>query len=238
MTDATLERAKPIREKFDNGYLGEGHTVWSWLTTTDHKRIAILYAVTITVFFFIGGAAIAIARLELITPAQDLVTADTYDRLFSIHGIIMVWFFLVPSIPTTFGNFLLPLMIGAPDLAFPKINLLSWYLTILGGAFVIYMLLAGGVDTGWTFYVPFSTNYSNSNVVPALIAVFIAGFGTIATGLNLIVTTHTMRAPGMRWFRLPLFVWSMYTVALVIVLATPVLAMSLFLVLAERVFHL
>ncbi len=198
MTDATLDAPAPPPAGSGLGYLSEGgHTVWSWLTTTDHKRIAILYAITITVFFFIGGVAISIARLELVTPAQDLVTPDTYDRLFSIHGIIMVWFFLVPSIPTTFGNFLLPMMIGAPDMAFPRLNLLSWYLTVIGGACVVYALLAGGTDTGWTFYVPYSSNYSHSNVVPALMAIFVSGFGTIATGINFIVTIHTLRAPGM-----------------------------------------
>ena len=238
MTDATLDGAGAVPQPQDLGYLSEGHTVWSWLTTTDHKRIGILYAITITVFFFIGSVAIGIARLELITPAQDLVSADTYDRLFSMHGIIMVWFFLVPSIPTTFGNFLLPMMIGAPDLAFPKLNLLSWYLVSIGGLFVLYAILAGGTDTGWTFYVPYSSEYSNSNVIPALLAIFISGFGTIATGINFITTIHTMRAPGMHWFRLPLFVWSMYAVSLVIVLATPVLAMALTAIAVERLFGL
>lgn len=239
MSDATANGLAPDGDREDWGYLSEGgHTLRSWLATTDHKRIAILYAITLTVFFFIGGAAISVARLELVTPAQDLVSADTYNRLFSIHGIIMVWFFLVPSIPATFGNFLLPMMIGARDLAFPKLNLFSWYLTIIGGALIIYMLLAGGVDTGWTFYVPFADSYSNTNVVAALLAIFVSGFGTIATGINFIVTTHTLRAPGMRWFRMPVFVWALYTVSIVIVLATPVLAIVLMLVMVERVFGL
>jgi len=237
MTDAVLGDTLPHDvTTFDKGYLGDGHTLGSWLFTTDHKRIAILYAVTITIFFFIGGIAIALVRIELVTPAQDFVTADEYNRLFTLHGIVMVWFFLVPSIPTTFGNFLLPMMIGARDLAFPKLNLFSWYLTIIGGALTIYMLLAGGVDTGWTFYTPYSSIYSNSHVIAAAMAVFVAGFGTIATGVNFITTIHTMRAPGMTWFRLPLFVWAMYTVSVVIVLATPVLAMTLLLMTLERFF--
>jgi len=237
MTDAVLGDTLPHdATTFDKGYLGDGHTLRSWLLTTDHKRIAILYALTITIFFFVGGIAIALVRIELVTPAQDFVTADEYNRLFTLHGIIMVWFFLVPSIPTTFGNFLLPMMIGARDLAFPKLNLFSWYLTIIGGAFTIYVLLAGGVDTGWTFYTPYSSIYSNSHVIAAAMAVFVSGFGTIATGVNFITTTHTMRAPGLTWFRLPLFVWSMYTVSIVIVLATPVLAMTLLLMMLERFF--
>ncbi|MGN6466082.1 MAG: cytochrome c oxidase subunit I [Rhizobiaceae bacterium] len=235
MSDAVLGDTLPHDEStFDKGYLGAGHTIRSWIFTTDHKRIAILYTLTLTVFFFIGGIAIALVRIELVTPAQDFVTADEYNRLFTLHGIVMVWFFLVPSIPATFGNFLLPLMIGARDVAFPKLNLFSWYLTMIGGAFTIYMLLAGGVDTGWTFYTPYSSIYSNTHVIAAAIAVFVAGFGTIATGVNFIVTTHTMRAPGLTWFRLPLFVWSMYTVSIVIILATPVLAMALILMMAER----
>jgi cytochrome c oxidase subunit 1 len=239
MTDAVLGDTLPHDvTTFDKGYLGDGHTLRSWLLTTDHKRIAILYALTITVFFFVGGIAIALVRIELVTPAQDFVTADEYNRLFTLHGIIMVWFFLVPSIPTTFGNFLLPMMIGARDLAFPKLNLFSWYLTIIGGALTIYMLLAGGVDTGWTFYTPYSSIYSNSHVIAAAMAVFVAGFGTIATGVNFITTIHTMRAPGMTWFRMPLFVWAMYTVSVVIVLATPVLAMTLLLMTLERFFGL
>ena len=217
-------------------YLEEGHTVASWLTTTDHKRIAILYALSITAFFFIGGIAIGIVRLELITPQGSLLTDDQYNRLFTLHGIVMVWFFLVPSIPTTLGNFLLPMMIGAHDVAFPRLNLLSWYLFAIGAAFTIYSIIAGGVDTGWTFYTPFSTLFSNSHVLAAAAGVFVAGFSSIATGVNFITTTHTLRAPGMTWFRLPLMVWALYTTSIVMVLATPVLAISLLLIIAERLF--
>lgn len=232
MSDVVLAGELPFPQRPD--YLGAGSTLRSWLTTTDHKRIAILYAVTITVFFFMGGAAITAVRLELFVPNGWFLTSDTYNRLFSFHGIIMVWFFLVPSIPNTFGNFLMPLMIGAPDVAFPRLNLFSWYLTLVGGAFAVYTLIAGGVDTGWTFYTPFSTMFSNTHVLTAAAAVFVVGFASIATGVNFIATTHMLRAPGMTWFRLPLFVWSIYATSIVMVLSTPVLAISLMLVIAER----
>ncbi len=215
-------------------YLHDGHTLGSWLFTTDHKRIAILFALSITFFFFIGAVAISIVRLELVTPAGDLVGDDTYNKLFTIHGIVMVWFFLIPSIPATFGNFLLPLMIGARDLAFPRINLLSWYLYVGGAAFTVLTLLIGGVDTGWTFYTPYSTMFSNTAVLTAAMGVFVVGFSSVLTGVNFIATTHTLRTRGMTWFRLPLFVWSMYATSIVMVLATPVLAMTLMLIVAER----
>jgi cytochrome c oxidase subunit 1 len=216
-------------------YLTDGTTIRSWLLTHDHKRIALLYFFSITGFFFIGGMAAAMIRLELMTPAGDLVRADTYNRLFTIHGIVMVWFFLVPSIPTTLGNFILPLMLGARDLAFPRLNLASWYLFVIAGAVLLYALLVGGVDTGWTFYTPFSSMFSNGHVTLAIAAVFIAGFSSILTGLNFIVTVHRMRAPGLTWYRLPLFVWSLYSTSVIMVLATPVLAITLLLVVLERV---
>jgi cytochrome c oxidase subunit I len=215
-------------------YLAEGYTLKSWLTTHDHKRIALLYAISITAFFFVGGAAATLMRLELATPTGDLVGADTYNRLFTAHGVIMVWLFLIPSIPSVLGNFLLPMMIGARDLAFPRLNLTSWYIYIAGGVFTIAALVSGGVDTGWTFYTPFSTMFSNSHVVLTLLGVFILGFSSILTGLNFIVTVHTLRAPGMTWFRLPLFVWAIYATSIILVLATPVLAMTLVLVGIER----
>ncbi len=222
----------PVRET----YLNKGFSVWSWLSSVDHKRIAILYAISITLFFFIGGAAATLIRLELITPAGDLVSVETYNKLFTMHGVVMVWFFLIPSIPSTLGNFLVPLMIGARDLAFPRLNLASWYLYILGGLFTVGALVAGGVDTGWTFYTPFSTMFSNTHVFAAVAGVFIVGFSSILTGLNFIVTIHKMRAPGMTWFRLPLFIWSMYATSIIFVLATPVLAMTLLLITIERFF--
>jgi cytochrome c oxidase subunit 1 len=218
-------------------YLNDGYGVKSWLLTRDHKRIALLYLAAITFFFFLGGAFAVLIRLELATPPGDLVTDETYNKLFTMHGVIMVFFFLIPSIPATLGNFLVPLMIGAKDLAFPKLNLASWYIYILGGMFTFYALVSGGLDTGWTFYTPFSTVSSTTSVIPAAMGVFITGFSSILTGLNFIVTIHRMRAPGMTWFRMPLFLWSMYATSLIMVLGTPVLAITMLLVAAERVLH-
>ena len=191
-------------------YLNNGYGLKSWLLTKDHKRIAVLYFITISVFFAIGGVFASLIRMELLTPAGDLVSSETYNKLFTMHGVIMVFFFLIPSVPATMGNFFLPIMIGARDLAFPKINLLSWYLLIAGGAFAIFAMVAGGVDTGWTFYTPYSTTYSNTYVIATALGIFVAGFSSILTGLNFIVTVHRMRAPGMTWFRMPLFVWANY----------------------------
>ena len=206
-----------------------------WLLSTDHKRIGVLYLFSVLAFFAIAALAMVVIRLELMTPAADLVTLDGYGRLFTLHGVIMVWFFLIPSIPAVLGNFLLPLMVGAEDMAFPRLNLLSWYLFVAGGLITLLSLLLGGVDTGWTFYTPFSTTYSNSAVLPALIGVFVAGFSNILTGVNFITTIHALRAPGLRWWRLRLFAWSMYATSAIQVLATPVLGMTLLLVSIERV---
>src|SRR3984957_1023464 len=208
----------------------------SWLLTQDHKRIALLYLFPTTFFFVIGGTAASLIRLELLTPAGDLVTSDTYNKLFSIHGIIMVFFFLVPVAPAVLGTFLIPLMIGAKDVAFPKINLISWYLFVVGGCVELYMMLSGGVDTGWTFTTPLSTHFLNTNVIAAAMGIFIAGFSSILTGLNFIVTIHRLRAPGMTWFRLPLFIWSYYATSIIFVLATPGIAISMVLLVLERVF--
>ncbi len=217
-------------------YLDDGHTLASWFVTRDHKRIAILYAIAITMFFAIGGIAAAMIRIELATPAGDFVSDDTYAKLFTAHGVIMVWLFLIPSIPSAFGNFLVPLMIGARDLAFPRLNLTSWYLYVIGGAIVLASLFLGGLDTGWTFYTPYSTMFSNGWVVVALVGVVVVGFSSILTGLNFIVTVHKLRAPGLTWFRLPIFVWTLYATALVMVLATPVLAASLILIVFSYIF--
>ncbi len=188
--------------------------------------------------FALGGVFAMLIRLELLTPQGDLVNSDTYNKLFTMHGVVMVFFFLVPSIPATLGNFLLPMMIGAKDLAFPRINLLSWYIYVVGGLFALAAIVMGGVDTGWTFYTPFSTTYSNTFVITAATGVFIAGFSSILTGLNFIVTVHKMRAPGMTWGRLPLFVWANYATSLIQVLGTPVVAITLALVALERGFHI
>ncbi len=219
-------------------YLNKEYGIRSWLLTTDHKRIALLYLASITFFFFIGGFFALLIRLELLTPAGDLVLADTYNKLFTMHGQIMVFFFLIPSIPAVLGNFLVPMMIGAKDLALPRINLLSWYLYIAGGALMMYAMVEGGVDTGWTFYTPFSTAFSNTHVVEAGLAIFIAGFSSILTGLNFVVTIHRMRAPGMTWSRLPLFIWAHYATSIIQLLGTPVLAITLVLVVLERTLHL
>jgi cytochrome c oxidase subunit 1 len=218
-------------------YLSEGWTIRSWLLTTDHKRIALLYLGSITLFFFIGGAAAALVRYNLIVPEGMISSPETYNRLFTMHGVVMVWFFLVPAVPVTLGNFLIPLMLGARDLAFPRLNLLSWYLFIAGGAVALYALFWGGLDTGWTFYTPLSSQYSYGNLVPAVIGVFLAGFSSIATGLNFIVSIHRLRAPGMTWYRMPVFLWSIYATSVLLVLATPVLAMTLLLLAFERIFR-
>jgi len=215
-------------------YLNINYSLKSWLLTTDHKRIAVLYMISITLFFFIGGIAAVLFRWELLTPQADVVQADTYNKLFTIHGVIMVWFFLIPSIPSVLGNFLIPLMIGAKDLAFPRLNLASWYVYIIGGLFTFLAIITGGVDTGWTFYTPYSSSFSNSAVVATIVGVFITGFSSIFTGLNFIVTIHRMRAPGMSWSRLPLFVWAHYATSLILVLATPVLAITLTLIGLEK----
>src|SRR3954447_22128557 len=163
-------------------YLRSEQGIKSWLLTTDHKRIAWLYIADITAFFFVGGFAALLMRLELLTPRGDLVTSENYNKLFTMHGIIMVWFFLIPSIPTTLGNFLIPLMLGAKDLAFPKLNLASWYIFVAGGIVTLWAVLAGGVETGWTFYTPFSSLYANGNVIWAATGILIAGFSSILTG--------------------------------------------------------
>jgi cytochrome c oxidase subunit 1 len=219
-------------------YLNQEYGWKSWLFTKDHKRIAVLYIISITVMFFIGGVFASLIRLELLTPQGDLVNSDTYNKFFTMHGVVMVFFFLIPSIPATLGNFFVPMMIGAKDLAFPRINLLSWYIYIVGAAFALAAIVMGGVDTGWTFYTPFSSTYSNTFVITAAMGVFIAGFSSILTGLNFIVTVHKMRAPGMTWGRLPLFVWANYATSLIQVLGTPVVAITLALVALERAFHI
>jgi cytochrome c oxidase subunit 1 len=226
MTDAALEPRKH--------YLNCEYSVRSWLLTTDHKRIAILYLISISAFFTLGGILAGLLRLELLTPQGDLVQAETYNKLFTMHGITMIFFFLIPSIPAVLGNFLVPMMIGARDLAFPKINLLSWYVYTLGAGFTVVAMVTGGVDTGWTFYTPYSSTYANTNVILTALGVFITGFSSILTGLNFVVTIHKMRAPGLTWFRLPLFIWAHYATSLIMILGTPVIAITILLVALER----
>ena len=228
----------PPQVKETKNYLNAETGIASWLLTKDHKRIAIMYLIVVTAFFALGGVFAGLIRLELTTPAGDLFESNTYNKVFTMHGILMVFFFLIPSIPATLGNFLIPLMIGAKDLAFPRINLLSWYIYMLGGVFTLYVLITGGVDTGWTFYTPFSSSYSNGYVVAAGLGIFINGFSAILTGLNFIVTIHRMRAPGLTWFRLPLFVWAHYATSAIMILGTPVIAVTLFLLVLERGLHI
>jgi cytochrome c oxidase subunit 1 len=219
-------------------YLNVDYGVRSWLLTVDHKRIALLYLASITLMFILGGLFAVGVRLELLTPAGDVVAADTYNKLFTMHGVVMVFFFLIPSIPAVFGNFLVPMMIGAKDLAFPRLNLASWYIYTTGALFTLWAMITGGVDTGWTFYTPYSTTFSNSNVIWTGLGVFVLGFSSILTAVNFIVTIHTMRAPGLTWFRLPLFIWANYATSLITVLGTPVIAVTIGLVAVERAFHL
>jgi cytochrome c oxidase subunit 1 len=219
-------------------YLNVDYGVRSWLLTTDHKRIALLYLVSVTIFFFLGSLFAAGIRFELLTPAGDVFSSDTYNKLFTMHGIVMIFFFLVPSIPAVLGNFLVPMMIGARDLAFPRLNLLSWYVFIVGASISLWAILTGGVDTGWTFYTPYSTVASNTEVMATAIGIFVTGFSSILTGLNFIVTIHRMRAPGLTWFRLPLFIWAHYATSVIMVLGTPVIAITVALVGLERFFHL
>ncbi len=185
-----------------------------------------------------GGAFAVLIRLELLTPPGDLMQSDTYNKMFTLHGVVMVFLFLIPAIPATLGNFLVPMMIGARDLAFPRINLLSWYLYMIGAIFTVYVVISGGVDTGWTFYTPYSTEVTKTHVIATGIGVFVTGFSSIFTGLNFIVTIHKMRAPGLTWFRLPLFIWAHYATSLIMILGTPVIAITLLLVVAERALRL
>ncbi|MBI4444945.1 MAG: cytochrome c oxidase subunit I [Acidobacteria bacterium] len=217
-------------------YLNMSYGVRSWLLTKDHKRIALLYLLSITLFFFVGGFFAVLIRLELMTPQGDMVQSETYNKLFTLHGVMMIFFFLIPSIPAVLGNFLVPMMIGARDLAFPRLNLASWYIFVIGALFALGSAIFGGLDTGWTFYTPYSSIYSNTNVVSAALGVFITGFSSILTGLNFIVTIHKMRAPGLTWFRLPLFIWAHYATSLIMVLGTPVIAITMVLVILERFF--
>ncbi|GAB4424798.1 MAG: cytochrome c oxidase subunit I [Anaerolineae bacterium] len=233
VTSPPIELGKP-----QENYLNWSYGIKSWLLSTDHKRIAVLYLISITAFFILGGAAATLIRLDLLTPQGDLLQSDTYNKTFTLHGVIMVFFFLIPSIPAVFGNFFIPIMIGAKDLAFPRLNLASWYVYMVGGLFTLSVVILGGVDTGWTFYTPYSSTYANTAVVVAAVGVFISGFASIFTAINFLVTIHKMRAPGLTWFRLPLFVWAHYATSIIILLGTPVLAITLLLVGVERLFRI
>jgi cytochrome c oxidase subunit 1 len=214
-----------------------GRGVKGWLLTLDHKRIGLMYLVSTILAFFMGGVFALLVRLELFSPGRTIMSAEYYNRAFTLHGAIMVFLFIIPSIPGALGNFVLPIMLGTKDVAFPRLNLLSFYVYLFGAIFALYSIISGSVDTGWTFYTPYSTT-SNTSVVSMVLGVFILGFSSILTGLNFIVTVHKLRAPGLHWRRLPLFVWGMYATSIIQVLATPVLAITLLLLAAERTFGL
>ena len=224
----------PVGHDSKVNYLNHVNTAASWSLTLDHKRIALLYLVVTSFMFVLGGAYAGVIRAELITPKGDFVSSDFYNKSFTAHGVIMVFFVLIPAIPSVIGNFCLPLMLGAKDVAFPRINLISWYVYMAGASFTLYALISGGVDSGWTFYTPLSTTYLNSNVMATATGLFILGFASILTGLNFIVTIHRMRSPGLTWFRLPLFVWAIYATSVIQLLGTPVIAITLALVGVER----
>jgi len=224
--------AKPSEPK---NYLNADHTLKSWLLSVDHKRIGVMYLIAVTFFFFIGSIAAAMIRYELTSPKGILLSSEVYNKTFSAHGILMVFQFLVVVVPAVLGNFLIPIMIGARDMAYPRLNLLSLYMFITGGLLILTSFALGGVDAGWTFYVPLST-ISETQISLCLVGIFITGFSSIFTAVNFIGTIHKMRAPGMTWYRLPLFIWSHYATAIVVILGTPVVAITLFLVVVERGF--
>ncbi len=215
-------------------YLKHERGIKSWLFTVDHKRIGLMYLVSILVAFFLGGVMALVVRTELLTQGRTIINADTYNMAFTLHGAIMVFLFIIPSIPAALGNFFLPIMLGAKDVAFPKLNLASYYIYCIGAVFAVVAIISGHVDTGWTFYTPYSVR-ADSAVVWMTMGAFILGFSSILTGVNFIATVHTMRAPGLNWTRLPLFVWGIYATAVIQVLATPVLAITLVLLMMEKV---
>jgi cytochrome c oxidase subunit 1 len=218
-------------------YLRAGSGIRSWLTTHDHKRIAVMFLVAVTLALMLGGAFALVMRTKLLTPGPGFIDPFTYNRLFTWHGVTMVFMFMVPSIPTVFGNFFLPMMIGAKDLAFPRLNLASFYVYVFGAALTLWGMVHGGADTGWTFYAPYST-VSPTDVAPVAIGVFVLGVSSIMTGINFIVTTHMLRRQGLRWFGLPVFVWTIYATSIIQVIATPVLGMSVTLVALDHALHI
>jgi cytochrome c oxidase subunit 1 len=225
----------PVLEDVSVNYITSPKGLMSWLTTVDHKRIGIMYLWAVLGAFLLGGIFALFLRIELLTPKETIMTAETYNKVFTLHGVIMVFLFIIPSIPAALGNFVLPLMLGAKDVAFPRLNLFSYYIYVVGALFGITAMVTGGVDTGWTFYTPYSTT-TNGQVSLMVMAAFILGFSSIFTGINFIATIHKLRAPGMGWFQLPLFVWGMYSTAVIQVLATPVLGITLVLLMLERSF--
>jgi cytochrome c oxidase subunit 1 len=216
-------------------YLFESRGLKSWLLTRDHKRIGVLYLISVSVAFVLGGFFALLIRLQLLSPSGEILKPDAYNQVFTLHGAVMIFLFIIPATPAILGNFFLPMQIGARDVAFPRLNLASWYVYILGSLFAVYSMHSGAADTGWTFYTPYSTETTTS-VISLTMGAFILGFSSIFTGLNFIVTVHKLRAPGMTWFKMPLFVWAIYATAVIQVLATPVLGITLVLLILEKVF--
>ncbi len=215
-------------------YLSEPKGLKSWLLTTDHKRIGLMYFAAIMGAFILGGIFAMLIRIELISPSKVMMGADAYNQVFTLHGAIMIFLFIIPSIPAALGNLILPLMLGAKDVAFPRLNLCSWYIYVFGALFAVYSMFANAVDTGWTFYTPYSSE-TGTAVISMALAVFILGFSSIFTGLNFIVTIHKLRAPGLTWYKLPLFVWAIYATGILQVMATPVIGITMVLLVLERV---
>lgn len=239
LTAGSVTGDRPRPEK---NYLNQTTGIWSWMTTVDHKRIGIMYLVAISAAFLIGGVFALLVRLALLNPQHTLfgkewVTAEAYNRFFTLHGVVMVFLFIIPSVPASLANFVLPMMLGAKDVAFPRINLMSFYLWCAGAVLGITSMVLGAVDTGWTFYTPYSTT-TDGTVSLMTMAAFVLGFSSIFTGLNFIATVHKLRAPGMGFFDMPLFVWGIYATALIQILATPVLAITLVLLMIERAFQI
>ena len=232
MSNAPAEHGKHEREV---DYLRAKRGIMSWLVTVDHKRLGIMYLASVLFFFLIAGVLALTIRAELLTPEQDYLTALQYNQVMTLHGAMMVFLFIIPAVPAALGNFFLPLHLGAKDVAFPKLNLLSFYVFSFAALMLIGAIIGGGMDTGWTFYTPYSTS-TGGMVTLALLGVFVAGFSSILTGVNFVVTVHKMRAPGLTWDRMPLFVWAIYATAVIQILATPVLAITVLLTALERIF--
>ncbi len=211
--------------------------IWAWMTTIDHKRLGVMYLWATLAAFLAGGVMALIVRLELMHPGEDFMTAERYNQAFTLHGAIMVFMFIIPAIPAALGNFLLPLMLGAKDVAFPRLNLASFWVYVVGAVMAVTSIVVGGVDTGWTFYTPYSTT-TNGAVTMMTLSVFVLGFSSIFTGINFVATVHKLRAPGMGWFQMPLFVWGIYSTAIIQVLATPVLGITMVLLVMERAFNI
>ncbi len=232
---ATADVMVPQKGAGDDNYLRHERGVLSWIFTLDHKRIGVMYLVSVLASFFLGGLFALVIRTELLTPGSTIIDADTYNQMFTLHGAVMVFLVIIPGIPAALGNFILPLQLGAKDVAFPRLNLASYHLWVLGALFLVLSMVLSAADTGWTFYTPYSTT-TNTAVIPATFGAFILGFSSIFTGINFIVTVHKLRPPGMTWFRLPLFVWALYSTAIIQVLATPVLGITLLMLIVERFF--